>query len=191
MHRNLLLALIATLVPALATAEGEKEVQYGKYVCITDRSVGLQTPENGTQRYAGSIQMSPERQRFFATISKIGTVPLNGPQSWIKDGVVQHVPERCFSPENIQKLEEQWQRGSGMNYMGPNVQDFAEWCLAKSAIQITIGDLTEKYYSIGKNVFLTNFGDRFWISNGWRFTWSFNNFAGDYYMMEGRCDLIK
>ena len=78
-----------------------------------------------------------------------------------------------------------------MNYLGPNADDFFEWCLARNAVELTSGSITYQYYSTNKNVFVDQFADRFWISNGWKFSWSFINLAGDYYMMEGRCDLIR
>jgi hypothetical protein len=66
-----------------------------------------------------------------------------------------------------------------------------QWCLARSAVELTTGSVTTKYYSTGQNIFFDDLGNKFWIYNGWRFLWDFGNLAGDFYMMEGRCDLIK
>jgi hypothetical protein len=104
-----------------AVGAEEKEVEYGKYVCITDRAVGFQTPENSTNRYAGSILLPPEHQKFFATIHQVQKV--DSPISMLRDGFIEHYPERCFSKENIANLEKQWERG-GLNYNGPNIGDF-------------------------------------------------------------------
>jgi hypothetical protein len=175
--RGRLLILFLACLPVMAAAD-EQPVEYGKYVCITDRAVGFQTPENGGQRYAGSILMSPEKQKFFATIRKIDTIALDPTVGWIKHGIIQHIPERCFAKEHIENLEKQWQAGKGMNYSGPNVDDFFEWCLAHNAVELTSGSLTYKYYSINKNVFVDQFADRFWISNGWKFSWTFSNLSG-------------
>jgi hypothetical protein len=122
MHTASVLALLACLLPIPVTAEDWQDVQYGKYLCVTDRAVGFQTPPNSSQRYAGVIEMSTDRQKFFATIKKIEVVPLTGVKNWVQDGIIQHVPERCFSQENVQKLENQWKHG-GMNYLAPNVED--------------------------------------------------------------------
>jgi hypothetical protein len=107
---------ITAQVTVYAAAEPQgKEVEYGKYICITDRAVGFQTPEHSTDLYAGSILPSPERQKFFATIHKIQKVAL--PLAMLKDGIIEHYPERCFSKENIDNLENQWEHG-GINYNG-------------------------------------------------------------------------
>jgi hypothetical protein len=55
-------------------APDEREVQYGKYVCVTDRAVGFQNSPADNQRFAGAIQMSPDKQRFFVTIRKVQKV---------------------------------------------------------------------------------------------------------------------
>jgi hypothetical protein len=76
--------------------------------------------------------------------------------------------------------------------MGTNLYDFTKWCLAKSAVELKTGTLSTTYYSLGENVFHDDVGtNTFWISNGWAFRWNYTDFAGDFYMMEGRCDLIK
>ena len=187
MMRRLFLAFA---IVALSASHGYgQEAEYGKYICITDRAVGLQTSENGAERYGGAIQMSPGKQKFFVTISKIETLPLNGPQKWVKDGVIQHVPERCFSPENIEKLERQWQNGGG-NFAAPNVENFSDWCLARSAAQLNDGTFTKVYYSTGRNVYLNSIGDRFWIfEGGRRFSWMYSTGLVEY-ILEGRCDLV-
>ena len=71
------------LFPDVAAGAEEKKVEYGKYVCITDRAVGFQTPEHSTGRYAGTILMSPERQKFFATIRKV--LKVDTPFGMLKD----------------------------------------------------------------------------------------------------------
>jgi hypothetical protein len=172
----------------VAAGTEEKKIEYGKYVCITDRAVGFQTPEHSTDRYAGTILMSPERQKFFATIRKV--VKVDTPFGMLKDGFIEHYSERCFSKENVENLEKQWESG-GINYNGPNIEDFMKWCLARSAVELTAGSVTTKYYSTGQNIFFDDFGNKFWIYNGWRFLWDFENSAGGFYMIEGRCDLIK
>jgi hypothetical protein len=184
---KILIALMV-LLPDVAVGAEEKKVEYGKYVCITDRAVGFQTPEHSTDRYAGTILMSPERQKFFATIRKV--LKVDTPFGMLKDGFIEHYPERCFSKETIENLGRQWE-SEGYHYIGPDVENFMEWCLARSAVELTTGSVTTKYYSTGQNIFVDNFGNRFWMFNGWRFLWNFDNFAGDSYMIEGRCDLIK
>jgi hypothetical protein len=63
-------AIAAQITICAAGEPAGKEVEYGKYVCITDRAVGFQTPEHSTERerYAGSILPSPDHQKFFADI---------------------------------------------------------------------------------------------------------------------------
>lgn len=112
------------------------------------------------------------------------------PQGILKDGFIEHYPEGCFSKENIENLRKQWESGVPHG-IGPGVRDFMQWCLARSAVELTTGSVTTKYYSTGQNIFFDDLGNKFWIYNGWRFLWDFGNLAGDFYMMEGRCDLIK
>jgi hypothetical protein len=77
------------LPDVVAGTEGEK-VEYGKYVCITDRAVGFQTPENSTDRYAGTVLVSPERQKFFATIHKV--LRVDTPSGHIKGWLYRALP---------------------------------------------------------------------------------------------------
>jgi hypothetical protein len=180
--------IFGILLTGIAHAADEKTVEYGKYVCITDGAVGLKSKENTTQRYAGVIQMPPGKQKFFATLSRIKKVASNSVSEWIQDGVIQHNPEYCFSNKNIAKLQNEWD--SENDILGYEIGNFAQWCLARSAVKLT--DVVDHiYYSVGKNIFFGSLGERFWIYNGWRFTWSFDGGVGEHYMMEGRCDLIK
>jgi hypothetical protein len=189
MRRIAIRAIIVGVIVlhASAYAEDAKQVEYGKYVCVTDRAVGIQTAERTHERFAGAIQVSPERQKFFVTIQKVERAE---PPHLLKDGFIEHNFQYCFNKEAISKLDEQWEKG-GLNYGGPNINDFAEWCLARSRIEVNAGLGAGKYYSTGKNVFVDGFGNKFHISSGWKFLWSFTNFAGDFYMLEGRCDLIR
>jgi hypothetical protein len=103
-----------------------------------------------------------------------------------------HNSEYCSDPENGKKLEKEWEENmeKGWNYGGPNVETFFAQCLARSAVKLSADANSELYYSTGKNVFLNDYGDRFWITHGWGFSWTFRASEGSY-MMEGRCDLIK
>lgn len=143
--------LFALVLPGFATVGNAQEVQYGKYVCITDRAVGLQTRPNSTDRYAGGIRLKPELQKFFATISKI------------------QIAERCFSSETIQALENA-RRSEPESILSPppyGLQYFTNSCLARSMLYVDTGELsTSYYYSPSMNIFLDKFGDRFWILNG-------------------------
>src|SRR5262249_40816186 len=104
-------------------------------------------------------------------------------------GIVQHNPELCFSKENIERLEDDWKHG-GMT--GVDELTFTTQCFSKSYVELNDGNLTVKYYSTGKNVFhSTNDIDMFWIVNDWVFHWIYTDYGGDFYMMEGRCDLIR
>jgi hypothetical protein len=145
MNRWICKILIALMVlfPDIAAGAEEKKVEYGKYVCITDRVVGFQTPEHSTDRYAGTILMSPERQKFFATIRKV--LKVDTPSAMLKDGFIQHYPERCFSKGNIENLEKQWESGVP-SYTGPDVESFTDWCLARSAVELPTGSATTKCF---------------------------------------------
>src|ERR1700736_1711546 len=61
----------------------------------------------------------------------------------------------------------------------------SRWCLARSAVELTTGSVSTKYYSLGKNIFRDNEANMFWMWNGWGFRWNYTNYAGDFYMLEG------
>jgi hypothetical protein len=108
-----------------------------------------------------------------------------------KEGFIEHYPDRCFGAGASENLERQWENGR-IGYDFPNLEEYEAWCFARSTAELVTGDVRHRYYSTGTNIFfeVLGTGDRFWIINGWRFFWNFGNFAGGYYMLEGRCDLI-
>src|SRR4051812_23115938 len=57
---------LAFCTQALAFGEHLKE---GKYVCLSDRAAGIQG--RADQRYAGKIELTDNRRRFFVAVERI------------------------------------------------------------------------------------------------------------------------
>ena len=190
LFRMISLITLAVIAPAAAD-----ELQYGTYVCVTDRAVGIQTSaSNDNERFAGNIILTPERQRFFVTIRKM---PAEG---FIRDGWTVHLSERCFSEETTKRLQRDWENNgkSEGGYQYPTSSDFQKWCLATSQLRIKMGDRKQDYYNgsmsavNNNNLFIEEiFGGRFLIRPTGEFVWNFASDFRDQYMLEGRCELVK
>jgi|SRR5262249_3346777 len=146
---------VAAGVAAGSAALADDEVKYGKHICITDRAVGIQTPESSTNRYAGVIVPSPGHQKFFVTIRKIEKV--DSSTRWLKDGITEHYPEPCFNKKNIDHIERQWENEDieyGGEWTEVDLYNFPRMCLAKSVAELkTDQSRPTSYFSLGKNVF--------------------------------------
>jgi hypothetical protein len=171
----LLVCYLLAWTPSHVAAH-ENAVEDGHNVCITDRAVGFQPSENGTGRYAGAIQVSPERQKFFLEIKAIKQTPYG-------DTFVHNL-EYCSSPKRFEELVKAWDaRSSFLSEV------FINMCLVKT---IAVINNSSKYYSLGENFFESvPGGDTFYFWNGWNFSWH-ESLGSEYsYLMEGRCDLQK
>jgi len=197
-RRRLVLAAGVALVLAVgdvALAAGDNtDVQYGTYVCVADRTAGIQGSVNGTDRFAGAIKPKPDHEKFFVTIRRIETYADHPSYTaWTR-----HDADQCFSERVTNRLQSDWKKSDDPHFLhdrgdyGVSLDSFYDFCLATSEAQIRGGDTPSSYFAIGKNVFTDVLGQRFWIYNGWRFRWDYTDwFMGNFYIAEGRCDLVK
>jgi len=173
-------AVVTLLAATSAKASSEREVEYGNYVCVSDRAVGFQPSENASQEiYSGRIQLDPTKQKFFIRISPV-TVEANPDKAAQID---VHSPSFCndlfgSTPDGL------WLKS------GFDIDMYNILCLSHSILEITTSGTPTKYYSSNKNIFHGLFADVFWIGDDWNFFWAtrYRPFA---YMLEGRCDLVK
>jgi hypothetical protein len=184
-----LTALLLVIAFSIQSASADQlDSRYGKYLCITDRSVGFQTPENGGARFAGSIRMPPEQQKFFVTLRKVQKVARNEPQ--YQHGLLRHSPERCFSQEGMDAIEKRWEAG-GDDSKGIGLREYALWCLAVDSLEVSAGEFPQYFYSLDQGTFIRN-GQPDLIQFGVKtFMWMITDLLGNHYMLEGRCELIK
>jgi hypothetical protein len=183
-------SVVAALAVFPIARADESATQYGTYICLTDRTAGLQTAGEGKERFAGAIKAPLEQERFFVTIFKV-----NEYEGHFEAGHrILHDPSRCFSQSEMQTLQRQWGKGgdpTGSSASGDiAITEFTEWCLATDGVEFKVGGSTYQYYSIGRYMFTDELHDRFWFG-GDTFRWDYTNFAGDFYIAEGRCTLVR
>jgi hypothetical protein len=175
---------------AWAIAAEPEYPPYGKYVCVTDRVVGMQTEKDNGERFAGQIKPTPTQQRFFVTIRKV--LPYSGSRY---EGWLSHSP-RCFSDDEIKGLQRDWAEGFPIPRNSRFGDQFQEFCLTTTELQVDTGDgRPEAYYSTGRDIFRNSFlgGNRFWMY-GTDFLWDryvLSDVGGfSFYHLEGRCSLV-
>jgi hypothetical protein len=121
-------ALILLLTTPRLSIADNTEVQYGTYVCITDRTVEIQSSKDSNERYAGAIKVGPERERFFITIHEI--TQADSVFETQKDGWSLHNPRTCKGM--LEHYEAEWKE-HGTFLFGADI------CFAKSELHVKTG----------------------------------------------------
>jgi hypothetical protein len=170
---------------------------YGKYLCISDRVVGMQGPEKpNEERFAGRIKPSPDIERFFITIRKIekSDFDIYRTDPNTKEMWSTHSSRNCFSEQQLKDLQDDWDKGYSIpqNSYG---DEFQKYCLMVTELHLDTGDgQPSPYYSMGRNVFRSENNSQFWISSHNSFLW--DHYVGglttvlNFYHHEGRCSLV-
>lgn len=132
LHLKALFTVCLLVLASSDVASQEKIVEYGHYLCVTDRAVGFQP--DGTGRYAGEIQMSPDHQKFFAEILKITQGQRNVFAEDMSKNYLLH--DHAFCSQTFENLEKEWKAGD--TGKSPVNEMFFSSCLAKSVLVINI-----------------------------------------------------
>ena len=96
-----LLVLLSPLILCFSIMPTASEVEYEKYLCVTDRVVGF------TSSYSGSISIPGEFQKFSIEIEKI---TLSATEKL--DVEVPHDKDYCQKFYSSDKIEEAWVKWS-------------------------------------------------------------------------------
>ncbi|MHC2373358.1 hypothetical protein ACVIQT_008006 [Bradyrhizobium diazoefficiens] len=175
----MLLTAVSVLIYALpAASQQSKSPAVGKYFCFVGNAVGLQTNSQTNNRYAGKIAYPENEKKFFVSIEENK----------------QLAEDHCFSASALDDLKK-LRRGetpdrSSKTYFLDN-GSFYDACQARYTLKLsgsTMGSQT--YYSSGTNIFRDHFS-QFWFTNDLSYTWYAQNFSGDHYLTEGRCEKIN
>jgi hypothetical protein len=93
-----------------------KHLNEGKYVCLTDRAVGIQGEAD--HRYAGKIELPANKKRFFLAVERIRDIP---DKCW-NSKIVEHLRSAVEKDDDydVQLLPDFYRPG-----------DFANECLSR------------------------------------------------------------
>jgi hypothetical protein len=186
-NRIALLILSVWMQCQPATADDSDIPPDGTYVCLTDRTVGIQEQDVG-KVYEGAIKLPPELEKFFITIRKIKSAD---PRTWSyrdDDGWTIHSPNYCFSEEHLKELQDSWESAKRTRV---ELNFFWQRCLAIA--QLRIGNGPSNFSSANGRYYTHDnmFDHTFMIFTGTlNFVYNYD-IGGSYYVSTGRCAPVK
>src|SRR5271168_2102420 len=134
--------LFAGLIASQSCFARAEDVEYGKYICITDHEVGIQpSTVNPNETYAGAIRSSTEIEKVFVDIVKID----DSTDDFDKDKQHLHYLRFCQNVYPLDVIEKHRHTDGDFPYLDA----FISACLAVSSMTIKAGTRERTHYSTG------------------------------------------